>query len=170
MVNSQRSIVGYIIFLLVLLSGAIHAQPIDKEMYAKVVGMNQKRNCPFEEEGLVVKNLSYKAGYLHFTIDLEDVRMFGRDTVELKEFCADRLRYRLEPAEFQYLYEKLNDIHGGFVYDFTLDSSRRQFSLRYTPEETRNILADRKKPEYQNGEQWEAKYYIFVQTYDERAV
>lgn len=165
MVNSQRSIVRYIVFLFVLLSGTVHAQPIDKEMYAKVVGMNQKRNCPFEEEGLVVKNLSYKAGYLHFTIDMEDVRMFGRDTAELKEFCADRLRYRLEPAEFQYLYEKLNDIRGGFVYDFTLDSSRCQFSLRYTPEETRKILADRKKPEYQNSEQWEARYYIFVQTY-----
>lgn len=151
--------------LLLAIVGAVSAQPIDKEMYAKVVGMNQKRNCPFEEEGLVVKSLSYKAGYLHFTIDMEDVRMFGRDTAELKEFCADRLRYRQEPAEFQYLYEKLNDIRGGFVYDFTLDSSRRQFSLRYTPEETQKILSDRKKPEYQNGEQWQAKYYIFVESY-----
>lgn len=165
MVNCQRPTVCYIVFLFVLLAGAVHAQPIDKEMYAKVVGMNKKRNCPFREEGLVVKNLSYNAGYLHFTIDMEDVRMFGRDTAELKEFCADRLRHRLEPAEFQYLYEKLDDIRGGFVYDITLDSSRRQFSLRYTPEETRKILSDRKKPEYQNSEQWEAKYHIFVESY-----
>lgn len=154
-----------LILLFVFLAGVATAQPIDKEMYIKVVGMNMKRNCPFEEDGLVVNALSYKAGYLHFAIEMEDDYMFGRDTAELKEFFADRLRYQLEPKEFQYLYEKLGDIHGGFIYDITLDSSRRSFSLKYTPEETRKIWADRKRPEYQLSDQWRARYFIFVQTY-----
>ena len=162
----HNNIIRNTLFLLFLfLAGIAMAQPIDKEMYIKVVGMNMKKNCPFEEDGLVVNALSYKSGYLHFAIEMEDDYMFGRDTAALKKFFADRLRYQLEPKEFQYLYEKLGDIHGGFIYDITLDSSRRSFSLKYTPEETRKIWADRKRPEYQLSDQWRARYFIFVQTY-----
>lgn len=47
----------------------VQAQPIDREMYAKVVKMNNNRNCPFEDDfGLLTKSHTSRA--ILFSISL----------------------------------------------------------------------------------------------------
>ena len=149
-----------LLFVAALLAGTLQAQPIDREMYAKVAGMNNKRNCPRHELAWTVNMLSYKSGYLHFDLTLKELFAEGRDSADLRRYFADRLRYRLEPVEFNYLYEKLGDIKGGFVYDITIDSSDARLTLHYSPSEARQIWADRTKPEYKNGKKWQGRENI----------
>jgi len=151
--------------LSILFVNSVEAQPIDREMYAKVVGMNTKRNCPYHAEGWVVNKLRYSAGYLHFDITLRDGFLHGRDSAELRQYFADRLRYRLEPVEFNYLYEKLGDIKGGFVYNITLDSAQNRLTLKFSPAEARQIWADRTKPEYKDNKRWAARNILYRDIY-----
>ncbi len=143
--------------LSIVFVNSVEAQPIDREMYAKVVGMNTKRNCPYHAEGWVVNKLRYNAGYLYFDITLRDGFVHGRDSMELRQYFADRLRYRLEPVEFNYLYEKLGDIKGGFVYNIILDSAQNRLTLKFPPAEVRQIWADRSKPAYKDNKRWAAR-------------
>lgn len=145
------------IFLILMAAGTLCAQPIDREMYAKVVGMNTKRNCPFYEEGWVVNKLRYTPGYLHFDITLQENFIPGNDSAQLRQYLADRIRYRLEPDEFNYLLQKLGDINGGFVYDIVTDSTQTKLTLKYSPAEARQIWADRSKPTYKDNKRWKAR-------------
>lgn len=155
--------------LSVLFVNSVDAQPIDREMYAKVVGMNTKRNCPYYAEGWVVNKLRYSPGYLHFDITLRDGFVHGRDSAELRQYFADRLRYRLEPVEFNYLYEKLGDIKGGFVYNIILDSAQNRLTLKFSPAEARQIWADRTKPEYKDNKRWAARNILYRDIYHTNA-
>ena len=148
---------------------SMNAQPIDREMYAKVVGMNTKHNCPYPAEGWVVNQLRYNAGYLYFDIILRDGFVHGRDSAELRQYFADRLRYRLEPVEFNYLYEKLGDIKGGFVYNIILDSAQNRLALKFSPAEARQIWADRTKPEYKDNKRWAARNILYRDIYHTNA-
>ncbi|MBR4913085.1 MAG: hypothetical protein IKZ54_09650 [Bacteroidales bacterium] len=145
------------IFLMLMAVGTLCAQPIDREMYAKVVGMNTKRNCPYYEEGWVVNKLRYTPGYLHFDITLQENFIPGNDSAQLRQYLADRIRYRMEPDEFNYLLQKLGDINGGFVYDIVTDSSQTKLTLKYPPAEARQIWADRSKPAYKDNKRWKAR-------------
>lgn len=153
------------LMLSIVLVGSVEAQPIDREMYAKVVGMNNKRNCPYQAEGWVVNKLRYNAGYLYYDITLRDGFVHGRDSSVLRQYFADRLRYRLEPVEFNYLYEKLGDIKGGFVYNIILDSAQNRLTLKYPPAEVRQIWADRSKPEYKDNKRWAARNILYRDIY-----
>ena len=152
----MRLLFGFV-FLMLMMAEGLYAQPIDREMYAKVVGMNTKRNCPFYEEGWVVNKLRYTPGYLHFDITLRENFIPGNDSALLRQYFADRIRYRLEPAEFNYLLQKLGDINGGFVYDIVTDSSQTRLTLKYPPAEARQIWSDRSKPAYKDNERWAAR-------------
>ncbi len=145
------------IFLMLMAAGTLCAQPIDREMYAKVVGMNTKHNCPFYEEGWVVNKLRYTPGYLHFDITLQENFIPGNDSAQLRQYLADRIRYRMEPDEFNYLLQKLGDINGGFVYDIITDSSQTKLTLKYPPAEARQIWTDRSKPAYKDNKRWKAR-------------
>lgn len=145
------------IFLMLMAAGTLCAQPIDREMYAKVVGMNTKRNCPYYEEGWVVNKLRYTPGYLHFDITLQENFIPRNDSAQLRQYLADRIRYRLEPDEFNYLLQKLGDINGGFVYDIVTDSSQTKLTLKYPPAEARQIWSDRSKPAYKDNKRWAAR-------------
>lgn len=164
----RGGLVLWLMLCLVFVS-SLEAQPIDREMYAKVVGMNTKRNCPYYAEGWVVNKLRYSPGYLHFDITLRDGFVHGRDSAELRQYFADRLRYRLEPVEFNYLYEKLGDIKGGFVYDIILDSAQHRLTLTFPPAEVRQIWSDRTKPEYKDNKRWAARNILYRDIYHTNA-
>lgn len=143
----------------------MHAQPIDREMFAKVVGMNSKRNCPMWVDGVTVEKLTYSPGILHFHITAEEDVLMDMSTSELKELCADRLRYRLEHTYFNYLYSHLGDINGGVAYDVTIKGTDSAFTIRYTPQEMRQIWADRSKPAYKDGDRWDARLTLQIDLY-----
>lgn len=143
----------------------MHAQPIDREMFAKVVGMNSKRNCPMWVDGVTVEKLTYSPGILHFHITAEEDVLMDMSTSELKELCADRLRYRLEHTYFNYLYSHLGDINGGVAYDVTIKGTDSAFTIRYTPQEIRQIWADRTKPAYKDGDRWDARLTLQIDLY-----
>ena len=152
----MKLLFGFVFLMLMAVEG-LYAQPIDREMYAKVVGMNTKRNCPFYEEGWVVNKLRYTPGYLHFDITLRENFIPGNDSAQLRQYLADRIRYRLEPTEFNYLLQKLGDINGGFVYDIVTDSSKTRLTLKYPPAEARKIWSDRSNPAYKDNARWAAR-------------
>lgn len=154
-----------VVFMSGLLAGALHAQPIDREMFAKVVGMNSKRNCPMWVDGVTVEKLTYSPGILHFHITAEEDVLMDMSTSELKELCADRLRYRLEHTYFNYLYSHLGDINGGVAYDVTIKGTDSAFTIRYTPQEMRQIWADRSKPAYKDGDRWDARLTLQIDIY-----
>jgi hypothetical protein len=154
-----------VVFVSRLLAGALHAQPIDREMFAKVVGMNSKRNCPMWVNGVTVEKLTYSPGILHFHITAEEDVLMDMSTSELKELCADRLRYRLEHTYFNYLYSHLGDINGGVAYDVTIKGTDSAFTIRYTPQEIRQIWADRSKPAYKDGDRWDARLTLQIDIY-----
>lgn len=153
-----------IVLLLVGLMGTAGAQTAAGEAFAKMVEENAK-HCPYELDGIVVNNITYDSGCLHFDFTMEDIYMFGRDIPELKSYFANLLRYRYEPKREHDLYAKLAEVNGGLSYDFTLDSSRRTFSIQYTPEEYRQVWADRVKPEYQDSLKWLARHAAFIELY-----
>lgn len=148
-----------------LLLGNLHAQPIDREMFAKVTGMNSKRNCPMWVDHVTVEKLTYSSGVLHFHITAEEDVLMGLSPAELKEFCADRLRYRLEHTYFNYLYSHLGDINGGVAYDVSIKGTDSAFTIRYSPQEMRQIWADRSKPAYKDGERWNARLDMQMDVY-----
>ncbi|MBO7089602.1 MAG: hypothetical protein J6W70_06830, partial [Lentisphaeria bacterium] len=154
-------------FLLLIAAGTATAQSYNAEKFAREVARNSELNCPKALNGLVVDSLSYRAGYLHFGVTMEDIYMFDRDTAELKEYFANLLRYRYDTPEFRDLYAHLVEIGGGMSYDMTLDSSRRYFVLRYPPEEIRQIWSDRTRPEYQDSARFLARHRVFVELYME---
>ena len=96
-------------------------------------------------------------GYLHFDITLQENFIPGNDSAQLRQYLADRIRYRLEPDEFNYLLQKLGDINGGFVYDIVTDSTQTKLTLKYPPAEARQIWADRSKPAYKDNKRWKAR-------------
>ena len=153
-----------IVLLLVGLVGTAGAQTAAGEDFAKMVEESAK-HCPYELDGIVVNNITYDSGCLHFDFTMEDLYMFGRSVPEMKNYFADLLRYRYEPKQEHDLYVKLAETNGGLSYDFTLDSSRRTFSLQYTPEEYRQVWADRVKPEYQDSLKWLARHAAFIELY-----
>ena len=147
-----------LLFLLTLvLAVGLHAQPIDREMFAKVVGMNSKRNCPMWVDGVTVEKLTYSPGVLHFHITVQEEGLMGLGIPELKQLCANRLRYRLEQTYFNYLYSHLGDINGGIAYDVKIKETDSAFTIRYSPQEMRQIWADRSKPAYKDSKQWKAR-------------
>jgi len=158
-------ILWVVVFLSGLLAGGLRAQPIDREMFAKVVGMNSKRNCPMWVDGVTVEKLTYSPGVLHFHITAEEDVLMGMGISELKELCADRLRYRLEHTYFNYLYSHLGDINGGVAYDVKIKETDSTFTIRYTPQEMRHIWADRSKPAYKDGEKWGARLSLQIDVY-----
>jgi len=158
-------ILWVVVFLSGILAGGLLAQPIDREMFAKVVGMNSKRNCPMWVDGVTVEKLTYSPGILHFHITAEEDVLMDMSTSELKELCADRLRYRLEHTYFNYLYSHLGDINGGVAYDVTIKGTDSAFTIRYTPQEIRQIWADRTKPAYKDGDRWDARLTLQIDIY-----
>lgn len=152
------------VLLLVGIFAVTDAQNADREGFVLMVEENSKQ-CPYDLEGIVVDSITYDSGYLHFNFAMEDIYMFGRSVPEMKSYFADLLRYRYEPKREHKLYVKLAEIKGGLSYDLTLDSSRRSFSLQYTPEEFQQIWADREKPEYQDSLKWLARHYVFIELY-----
>lgn len=153
-----------LVLLFVGLSGMAGAQSSDGEAFAKMVAENSK-HCPYDLAGIVVYNIAYDSGYLHFDFTMEDIYMFGRSIPELKTYFANLLRYRYDPEIEHDLYVKLAEIKGGLCYDMTLDSSRRSFTLRYTPDEFQQIWADREKPEYRDSAKWLARHAVFMELY-----
>jgi hypothetical protein len=153
-----------IVFLLLGFAGTVGAQTIDKEEIAKMAKQNSAQ-CPYELDGLVVNKIFFDSNYLHYDFTMQDIYMLGRSIPELKDYFADLLRYRFEPKKEHDLYEKLTEIKGGLIYNMTLDSSRYNFTLQYTPDEYQQIWADRKKPEYQDSLKWLARHYIFMELY-----
>lgn len=166
--DSQRFVLGVgalrgIFFVLLLLvTVAVEAQTLTKESYASEVTKVSKQICPLELQGCVVDSFFYQPNYLHEVLTMKDDYMFDRSNEELKQYFADVFRYRFEIHACKGLYEKLLKMDGGFVIDITLDSSRRSFSLTYTPEEFKQIWADRKKPEYQDSLTWMARHDVFM--------
>ena len=154
----------FFVLLLVGIFAVTDAQNADREGFVLMVEENSKQ-CPYDQEGVVVDSITYDSGYLHFNFTMEDIYMFGRSVPEMKSYFADLLRYRYEPKREHKLYVKLAEIKGGLSYDLTLDSSRRSFSLQYTPEEFQQIWADREKPEYQDSLKWLARHYVFIELY-----
>jgi len=147
---------------------SVNAQSLTQETYAILVKENSEQHCPYELDGVLVNKIYFDSGYLHFDMTMKDIYMFGRDTAELKTYFANLIRYRYEFSRHHDLFEKLVDIHGGLIYDMTLDSSRRSFSLQYTPEEYQQIWDDRKKPEYQDSTKWLARHDVFIELYLEK--
>jgi hypothetical protein len=166
--DSQRFVLGVgalrgIFFVLLLLvTVAVEAQTLTKEGYAKDVTKVSKQICPLELQGCVVDSFFYQPNYLHEVLTMKDDYMFDRSNEELKQYFADVFRYRFEIHACKGLYEKLLKMDGGFVIDMTLDSSHRSFSIAYTPEEFKQIWADRKKPEYQDSLTWMARHDVFM--------
>lgn len=152
------------VLLLVGIFAVTDAQNADREGFVLMVEENSKQ-CPYDLEGIVVDSITYDSGYLHFNFTMEDIYMFGRSVPKMKSYFADLLRYRYEPKREHKLYVKLAEIKGGLSYDLTLGSSRRSFSLQYTPEEFQQIWADREKPEYQDSLKWLARHYVFIELY-----
>ena len=150
--------------LLIGIAVVAGAQNADREGFVRMVEENSKQ-YPYYLDGIVVNGITYDSGYLHFNFTMEDIYMFGRSVPEMKSYFADLLRYRYEPKREHKLYVKLAEIKGGLSYDLTLDSSRRSFSLQYTPEEFQQIWADREKPEYQDSLKWLARHYVFIELY-----
>lgn len=138
----------------------VQAQPIDREMYAKVVKMNNNRNCPFEDDFWTVDKITYQSGYLIFNITLEDSPLLNKDSSYLRNLFADNIRYSVEPAEFSYLLEKLSDINGGFVCNVSTEDPKSLKSFKFTPAEARQIWADRSKPAYKDGEKWQERFNL----------
>lgn len=145
-----------------LLFGTLFAQHSDKESFAKLVKNTSEKTCPLELEGCVVDSFFYQTDYLHEVITLMDDYLFDRNSEELKNYFADVFRYRFEIPACRSLYEKLLQLNGGFVIDITLDSTRRTFSLTYTPDELKQIWADREKPEYHDSTAWLARHGVFM--------
>lgn len=158
--NSQNRLSRFLLILFLVMVGMVGAQPIDREMFAKVVGMNSKRNCPMYVDGVTIDKLTYTPGYLHFHISATESDLAGLSVSELKAFCADRLRYRKEHTYFNYLYSHLGDITGGFCYDIKLVGTDSNFTIRYNPQEVRQIWADRTKPAYKDAGKWTARKTI----------
>ena len=154
----------FLVLLLVGFSGMAGAQSTGREAFAKMVTENSK-HCPYNLAGIEVNDIAYDSGYLHFDITMEDIYMFGRSIPELKTYFANLLRYRFDPKIEHNLYVKLAEIKGGLCYDMTLDSSRRSFTLRYTPDEFQQIWADREKPEYRDSAKWLARHAVFMELY-----
>jgi len=161
----KRTLITCLVAVLVLLQGNLHAQPIDREMFAKVTGMNSKRNCPMWVDRVTVEKLTYSNGVLHFHITAEEDVLMGMDVSELKKLCADRLRYRLEHTYFNYLYSHLGDINGGVSYDVKIKETDSTFTIRYSPQEMHQIWADRSKPAYKNGDRWDARLDLQIDVY-----
>ena len=153
-----------LVLLLVGLFGMAGAQSTDREAFAKMVS-EKSAQYPYNLDGIVVNNIAYDSGYLHYDITMEDIYMFGRSIPELKTYFANLLRYRYDPEIEHDLYVKLAEIKGGLCYDMTLDSSRRSFTLQYTPDEFQQIWADRVKPEYQDSVKWLARHAVFMELY-----
>lgn len=148
--------------ILLLLSGTLFAQPVDKKSFAKLVKNTSDAVCPRELEGCVVDSFFYRADYLHQVITMRDDYMLDRDQEALKRYFADMFRYRFEMPDFTDIYGQLLKMDGGITIDMTLDSSRRSFSMTYTPEEFKQIWNDRKKPEYQDSVVWIARHGVFT--------
>ena len=157
----------WLAFIVSSLTLSVQAQPIDREMFAKVVGMNHKKNCPYNEGGWVVNKLTYQPGYLIFHITLYDNFLTECDSLELRTYFADRIRYRKEAVVYNYLLEKLGDIKGGFIYNVAKPGSKSVLSLKYTPAEARQIWADRSKPAYKNSEKWLERQSFRQQIYNQ---
>ena len=158
--NSPNRLSRFLLILFLVMVGMVGAQPIDREMFAKVVGMNSKRNCPMYVDGVTIDKLTYTPGYLHFHISATESDLAGLSVSELKAFCADRLRYRKEHTYFNYLYSHLGNINGGFCYDIKLVGTDSNFTIRYNPQEVRLIWADRTKPAYKDASKWMARNTI----------
>ena len=158
--DSPNRLNRFLLILFLFMVGMVGAQPIDREMFAKVVGMNSKRNCPMYLEGVTIDKLSYTPGYLHFHISATESDLAGLSVSELKAFCADRLRYRKEHTYFNYLYSHLGDINGGLCYDIKLVGTDSNFTIRYNPQEVRQIWEDRTKPVYKDAGKWMARNTI----------
>ena len=152
-----RGLRMFLVLLLVGISAVTGAQTTDGEDFAKMVEENSK-HCPYYLDGVTVNGITYDSSYLHFNFTMEDIYMFGRSVPEMKSYFANLLRYRCEPKREHDLYVKLAEIKGGLSYDLTLDSTRRSFSLQYTPEEFQQIWADREKPEFQDSLKWLARH------------
>lgn len=113
----------------------------------------------------MVNKLTYQPGYLIFHITLNDNFLTGCDSLELRAYFADRIRYRKEAVVYNYLLEKLGDIKGGFVYNVVKPGSKSVLSIKYSPAEARQIWADRTKPAYKNSEKWMKRQYFRQQIY-----
>ncbi len=155
----------WLAFIVSSLTLSVQAQPIDREMFAKVVGMNHKKNCPYNEGWWMVNKLTYQPGYLIFHITLNDNFLTGCDSLELRAYFADRIRYRKEAVVYNYLLEKLGDIKGGFVYNVVKPGSKSVLSIKYSPAEARQIWADRTKHAYKNSKKWMKRQYFRQQIY-----
>lgn len=149
-------------FLFMLIAVVVDAQTITKESFANEVTTASKQICPLELEGCIVDSFFYQSDYLHEVITLIDDYMFDRNIKEMKHYFADVFRYRLELSSLKDIYGKLLKMDGGFIIDITLDSSRRTFSLKYTPDEFKQIWADREKPEYRDSLTWLARHSVFM--------
>jgi hypothetical protein len=145
-----------------LIAVVVDAQTITKESFANEVTTASKQICPLELEGCIVDSFFYQSDYLHEVITLIDDYMFDRNIKEMKHYFADVFRYRLELSSLKDIYGKLLKMDGGFIIDITLDSSRRTFSLKYTPDEFKQIWADREKPEYRDSLTWLARHSVFM--------
>ncbi len=161
-VSGVGTLRGIFVVLLLFVAVAVEAQTLTKESYASEVTKVSKQICPLKMQGCVVDSFFYQPNYLHEVITMKDDYMFDRSNEELKQYFADVFRYRFEIHACKGLYEKLLKMDGGFVIYITLDSSRRSFSLTYTPEEFKQIWADRKKTEYQDSLTWIARHDVFM--------
>ena len=115
----------------------------------------------------MVNKLTYQPGYLIFHITLNDNFLTGCDSLELRAYFADRIRYRKEAVVYNYLLEKLGDIKGGFVYNVVKPGSKSVLSIKYSPAEARQIWADRTKPAYKNSKKWMKRQYFRQQIYNQ---
>lgn len=149
------------LFLILYLTVTPHlnAQPITPELYSKMVSFSNKHDCPKTLVGLVINSVSYDTNYLSFDMTLEEDYRFGRTAEQIRTHFANLIRYRIT-TDFIHLYERLVDLKGGLIYDIVTDSTKTHYLFRYTPDEMKELWADRSRPEYQDSTKWCTRYEI----------
>lgn len=151
----------FLLILLLSLQHSLWAQPITREMYTKVVNSNSSFNCPYRDFWWTVEKITYKGDYLHYHLKMPHKIWVGHTQTEIRDFCADRIRYFSISPKFTYLYSKLPEVNSGLVYDIKLQNEQEEvdssFSIRFSASEVRQLIADQKKPQYKNGTRWEAR-------------
>lgn len=101
-----------LLFLLTLmLAGGLHAQPIDREMFAKVVGMNSKRNCPMRGDGVTIEKLTYSPGVLHFHITADEDVLMGMSATEVEKYSREYFPEKSGPVMMERMHFDGESLH-----------------------------------------------------------
>ncbi len=168
MSEQQFSWCGWLVCAWVcLLCLKVQAQPTTSQ-YARQINQTADAVCPVQLGDYLITDFRFKEGSLCFYATIAESDLAGFDSVTLRQFFADRIRYQewLEPFGAFYVPLK-QDVKGGLVYVLRLMENDSVITLRYSAEEVRQFLKDSDKPEYKNSDQWVARYLVARQIYVE---